>query len=58
MLPVYIIEDILKREKEAETSQEVFIECPLVVEPPDLNERNKDEEPSQERGIAIIDFTI
>ncbi len=57
MLPDYIINEIKKREHEKECADEWCIECPI---PEYENEPNS--EPlvptSEERGVAILDFTI
>jgi len=55
MLPAYIIDDILERERKRRSEHpEALIDSP-DIEPP----RPKDEgEATTERGVAIVDFTI
>jgi hypothetical protein len=59
MLPDYIINEIKKREREKDCSDEWFIECP-IPEPKTGNNNTPSipDSASQERGVAIIDFTI
>ncbi|MCP4599670.1 MAG: hypothetical protein GY847_03870 [Proteobacteria bacterium] len=58
MLPLYIIEEILKRKQEKESSEEVFIERPEFDEPVKRCPNQLDDKNTQERGVVIIDFTI
>ena len=58
MLPVYIIEDLLKRNREKNSSDELFIECPEIIEPSENNVPTPADQEKPERGIAIIDFTL
>ena len=56
MLPDYIIDELLRREREKPSSDELFIEAPalgdLPFQPPD----EADDTTDDERGVAIIDF--
>jgi hypothetical protein len=58
MLPAYIIEDLLKRDREQNSSDELCIECPEIIEPSENNRPTPAEEEKPERGVAIIDFTL
>ena len=58
MLPAYIIEDVLKREREQNSSDELLIECPEIIEPSENNRPTPTEDKKPERGVAIIDFTL
>ena len=57
MLPAYIIDDLLKRDREKRQSDEVFIECPEQFDPTEPTPPSESDEP-EERGVVIIDFTI
>ena len=54
MLPAYIIEEIRRKEREADQPAEILIERPV----PDMDPDMDPEEPEQDRGVAIIDFTV
>ena len=56
MLPAYIIDDLLERDREQNSTDELFIECPEIIEPSENSHPAPEEK--QERGIAIIDFTL
>jgi len=59
MLPAYIIEKLFKqRQREKQSSEELFIECPNVDEREPNRPDHSDGEGVSDRGIAIIDFTI
>jgi hypothetical protein len=58
MLPVYIIEEVLKREREQNSSDELFIECPEIIEPSENYRPTPSDEEKPERGVAIIDYTL
>jgi hypothetical protein len=54
MLPAYIIQDILERERKRIEQPEALIDSP-DIEPPRPAEEG---EATTERGVAVIDFTI
>jgi len=57
MLDAYIIERIRQRQNRPRESAQV----PLRIEVPEQREEplpRRDEKPAEERGVAIIDFTI
>ena len=59
MLPSYIIEKIIKREREKEQLEELNIECPEPAASDDyFDDDLMDEETTEDRGIVILDFTI
>ena len=58
MLPAYIIEEVLRRYRESDSSDELFIECPETVEPSETGVPAPTDEEKPDRGVAIIDFTI
>ena len=58
MLPVYIIEDVLKRDREQTSSDELLIECPEIIEPAENGHPSPQDEEKPDRGVTIIDFTI
>ena len=58
MLPVYIIEDVLKRDRGQTSSDELLIECPEIVDPSENGRPAPTDEEEPDRGVAIIDFTI
>ncbi len=55
LIPAYIIEDLLRREKERNdrVQDELYIEMPALEEQPTPNPA----EPS-DRGIVIIDYSL
>jgi hypothetical protein len=58
MLDAFIIEEIRRREQEAERrrdQQRPRQELPLPQQPPN---RHEDEEPSPDRGVTIIDYSV
>jgi len=55
MLPAYIIDDILERERSRSELLEKLIDSP-DIEPP--RPGGEEGEATTERGVAIIDFTI
>lgn len=61
MLPPYIIDEILRRERKKKAVEEVLVER-TELDYPNQREypsRPADETPQgEERGVAIIDFTI
>ena len=58
MLPVYIIDEILKREWERDSFVEIYIERPEMEESWTRLPDEKSEEKSEERGVVIIDYTV
>ena len=59
MLPAYIIEEILRWERDKSTSsRDVFLEYPLYDDNFEPFSENTTDDQSEESGIAIIDFTI
>ena len=58
MLPVYIIEDVLKRDREQTSTDELFIECPEIIDPSENGLPTPADEEEPDRGVTIIDFTI
>lgn len=58
MLPAYVIEELLKRDREQTSPDEIFIECPEIIEPSESGRPAPTDEENPERGVAIIDFTI
>ena len=57
MLPAYIIEELLKRERDRKRpSKEVYVELPMIDD--DYEPNPEDIEPDGDDGIAIIDFSI
>ncbi len=58
MLPAYIIEEILKREKDNWSREEVYIERPDLDPPFTRDPNESDDEQPEDMGIAIIDFTL
>ena len=58
MLPAYIIEDVLKRDREQNSSDELYIECPEIIDPSDNGLPTPTDEEKPDRGVTIIDFTI
>lgn len=56
MLPDYIINEIKKREREKECANEWYIECPIPER--EIEPDPGTSTPAEERGMAIIDFTI
>ena len=58
MLPAYIIEEVLKRDREQSSSDELLIECPEINDPAENGQPNPADEDESDRGVAIIDFTI
>ncbi len=57
MLPAYIIEDILKRERDKHASEELLIERPELDESWIRRPIEPSEEPVED-SVAIIDFTV
>jgi hypothetical protein len=55
MLPAYIIDDILERERRRSQILDELIDSP-DIEPP--RPKGEEGEATTERGVAIIDFTI
>jgi hypothetical protein len=58
MLDAFIIEEIRRREQEAERrrdEQRPRPELPIPQHPPS---RKEEEEPSNDRGVTIIDYTV
>ena len=58
MLPAWFIDEILRREREkSRKDEEVLVDRPPVYDPcsPDFE---IDDGSTEERGVAIIDFTI
>ena len=58
MLPAYIIDKIIKGEREKEPLEELIIECPEPNASDDRDDDLVDEETVEDRGIVILDFTI
>lgn len=59
MLDAFIIEEIKRREREAEQRRDdrrPRQELPLPSEP--LRRKNEDDDPEKERGVVIIDYSI
>lgn len=58
MLPAHIIEEILRRKRNKERSDELFVDPPSPEPiPDDVPGGGVDDEPD-DRGVAIIDFTV
>ena len=57
MLPAHIIEEILRRKREKERSDELFVDPPLPEPVPDDVPGDVDDE-HDDRGVTIIDFTV
>lgn len=58
MLDAFIIEEIKRREQERERQRDgQRPRQELPVQPPQRRERDQDE-PSEDRGVVIIDYTI
>ena len=60
MLDAFIIEEIRRREQEAERRREESRprqELPIPQKPPPSGDRERDEEPS-DRGVTIIDYCV
>ena len=58
MLPAYIIDEVLKRDREQDSSDEIFIECPEIIDPSENGRPAPNDDEKPDRGVAIIDFTI
>ena len=58
MLPAYIIEDVLKRDREQTSTDELFIESPEIIDPSENGLPAPADEEKPDRGVTIIDFTI
>ena len=58
MLPNYIIDEIKRREKEKDLSEELFIDCPLPERRDDRAPNTADDEASNDRGVVILDFSL
>ncbi len=58
MFPAYIIEEILKRERDTRYREEVYIERPELDEPLIRIPNDSDDISREDRGVAIIDYTI
>ena len=53
MLPPYIIDEIRKRENEREKENQPAVEVPV---PPVSPRKGKSVEPSDDRGVVVIDL--
>lgn len=59
MLPTYIVDEIIKREKRITRVDEIGIECPVPSGYDDgLDQDSSEEENRSDRGVVILDFTI
>ena len=59
MLPAFVIEELLKIQREEGYALEIFIDLPESGCPPMLVPKRPTNEPEEkDRGVAIIDFTI
>lgn len=58
MLPEFIIEELKRRERNKECFEEIRIECPIAEGFDETHSTTSEDTPRQERGVAIIDFTI
>jgi len=58
MLPEFIIEELKRRERKKECFEEIRIECPIAEGLDDTHSTTSEDIPCQERGVAVIDFTI
>ena len=56
MLPAHIIEELEKHKREKARPGELFVDPPVPESPPD--EAPSDDDESEDRGVAIIDFTV
>ena len=58
MLPAHIIEEILRRKRDKERSDELFVDPPSPEPIPDDAPGEVDDDEQDDRGVAIIDFTV
>ena len=59
MLPSYITNKIIKRDKEMNQWEDLVVECPVPSPSDDIRDdvAPEDEVP-EDRGVVILDFTI
>jgi hypothetical protein len=58
MLPAHIIEELLRRRRELERSNELVVELPAEEPPPRDDRGGPGGDGSQDQGVAIVDFTV
>ena len=58
MLPGYIIEELLKKEREKRPLDELYIERPEILDIPRDNPDDHGDRDEGEAGVVIIDYTI
>lgn len=58
MLPAHIIEELLRRKRELERSNEFFVDPPVPEPLPDDDLDGPDDDGPADRGVAIVDFTV
>ena len=58
MLPGYIIEELLRIERERRPSRELYIERPEILDLPYEPPTERDDDEQGDRGGVIIDYTV